>query len=484
MAYAQCNQDTVAIGDGNSYLSSAYLPVNTYYNYSLTETIIDAAELGNPMILNRISYFLSTSTAMTHASDVRIYLMPTDKKVFSSNSDIVPIDANSVLVYSGSLNCSQGWNTFNFTTPYQYDGSTNLLVIVHDNASGYDGSSFKFAYTNCTGRKALALYSNNINPNPESTTFSDNRAFYSYRPVMRLNGCIDTRSCHKPFDLTYSGLAWDSCFLSWRDTNASGTTFKVYRNNILVASGLTDTSYTLTGLSAISSYNIAVTANCDSSSESFPVRTFFKTPCGPVTLPYSCGFETNEIAQYTGTGGLELPLCWDRFNNASTYNSYPYVASSFPTHTGNNSLYFFMNSGSTYGDTVIAILPAIDPILNPMTNNMVRIWANTTSPFTVELGTIGNIDDASSFVPLDILSLSGNGYAEYEGFLHGASNTADRAALRLTKIPDTTVSVYFDDLVFEHTPSCIKPQDLTASANSNSITLNWENNTDTSVIRS
>ena len=47
-------------------------------------------------------------------------------------------------VYTGNLNCHQGWNTFTFTTPFQYNGTDNLVLIVDDNSGDFDGDSYVF----------------------------------------------------------------------------------------------------------------------------------------------------------------------------------------------------------------------------------------------------------------------------------------------------------------------------------------------------
>ena len=54
-------QTTVEIGDGTS--TDYYTPIGTYYNYSITEQLYTAAEIGTAGTISSISFNYASSTA-------------------------------------------------------------------------------------------------------------------------------------------------------------------------------------------------------------------------------------------------------------------------------------------------------------------------------------------------------------------------------------------------------------------------------------
>ncbi len=177
-----------------------HFPLSVVSNYSLSETIIDAAALAGSNYIRAVAFYYEPQLSgpnMTSKNNVDIYFMPTDKSVFSSSSDYVNLSSDAVLVYSGPLNCTSGWNYFEFSTPYLYDGG-NLMMIVDDNSGAYEGQSNgnSFAYTfrgrSCDGYKTLVNYvgSNSFfNIDPHNITGSGNFYTYAYRPEMCLITC-------------------------------------------------------------------------------------------------------------------------------------------------------------------------------------------------------------------------------------------------------------------------------------------------------
>ncbi len=207
----------MTIGDTTSTTTAIQYPVNNYYKYSLSETIIDAAELQGLGQITSVSYRYSHSSASTKKSDVSIWIQPTTKTAFSSNSDLELLDANTaVLVYSGALNCTQGWNEFQFTTPYNYDGTSNLMIIIDDNSNDYDGNAYKFNTAASSGYKTLVWYSDSQNPDPTNSTYSGSKQYYQERVQMRLKGCepqLDECTIVLPYTETFEeGSATLDCW--------------------------------------------------------------------------------------------------------------------------------------------------------------------------------------------------------------------------------------------------------------------------------
>jgi hypothetical protein len=173
------NRDIVTIGNqtGTDYY---YYPVNMYFNYSLSEQLYTADEIGMAGTINSISFYYNYSSSFS-MDNLTLYMKNTEKSEFNSTSDMVAMSLSDI-VWSGTLSgASAGWITINLDTPFQYDGTSNLLVGMFDGTSGYPGSSYKFYTHTTTGNKGLTWYSDSYTPDPYtlgSWSGSTNRTSY------------------------------------------------------------------------------------------------------------------------------------------------------------------------------------------------------------------------------------------------------------------------------------------------------------------
>ena len=120
----------IQIGSGTT--SSIYLPSLSNNNYSLTQQIYKANEIGTAGTITSIAFF-NTGTEMTRTYD--LYLVHTNKNVFTENNDTfdwIPV-TNADKVFSGSVHfVVGGWTVITFDTPFEYNGTNNLALITHD----------------------------------------------------------------------------------------------------------------------------------------------------------------------------------------------------------------------------------------------------------------------------------------------------------------------------------------------------------------
>ena len=486
---AQGTAMDVLIGDTATTTSQYTVPVNTYYNYSLSEMIIGADEIGSAMNITSISYYYYTSNAMAQATDVRIYLQHTDKTVFASNSDIEDISPDAVLVYSGALNCTHGWNTFTFTTPFVYDGESNLMVIVHDNATGYDGTAYKFA-TSSTGTgnyKCLAWYSDSSNPYANGAfNSSATKGYYTYRPVTALHGTQMTiTGCRKVKNLVIDETLTTSSSLSltWTDTLNTNATYTIYNvsDSTVVASGITATptaglGYTVTGLDANTAYTFGVMADCGAGDVASMAYVSGRTACAAMALPWTCGFEAEEIR---GTAQVDaLPWCTERYiDEAATTgvnNPYSYSGATY-AHSGSRSLYFAGSTSANYPAQMAIRLPEVDVNTYPMNGNRLSFWARMSTATASKVVYIGTTDLEDGGV-IDSVTVTGNTYTKYTIPL---TASAANAPYVVVVVPRGTGVVYIDDLTLEQVPACLEVESVAITATtSSSISLQWTPNED------
>ena len=157
----------ITIGSGTS--TNAYLPTYAYYNYSLTEQIYTAAEIGQAGTITAVSFKVSNSKSTTRTVD--LYLKHTTKTAFTSKTGWETL-SSSDKVYSGSVTFNaSGWTTITLSTPFVYNGTSNLIVGMDDNTGSYVSSSSnspKFYVYSTSANRALRIYNDNTNYNPAS----------------------------------------------------------------------------------------------------------------------------------------------------------------------------------------------------------------------------------------------------------------------------------------------------------------------------
>ena len=163
----------IAIGSGAS--ASSYLPTYAYYNYSLTQQIFTSSEIGQAGTITAIAFKVGNNKSTTRTVDV--YLSHTTKSAFTSDADWVS-QSTTYRVFSGSVTfASSDWTTITLNTPFEYDGTSNLLITVDDNTGSYvsSSSSPSFYVYSASGYTSMYKYNDNTNYDPTSMSASGSR---------------------------------------------------------------------------------------------------------------------------------------------------------------------------------------------------------------------------------------------------------------------------------------------------------------------
>ncbi|MBQ1652552.1 MAG: fibronectin type III domain-containing protein, partial [Bacteroidales bacterium] len=137
---------------GEAETSGYYAPFNNFYRNSWNQSIYTVNEIGHAGTIGTVSWY-SASTSTVHFTDLRIYMGLTSMSEASATSSWVPMD-DLTLVYSSTdytVGGNVGWETFYLDTPYEYDGSQNLVVVVAKKTANYS-SSCTYRYTAVTNR--------------------------------------------------------------------------------------------------------------------------------------------------------------------------------------------------------------------------------------------------------------------------------------------------------------------------------------------
>ncbi|MBR3710569.1 MAG: choice-of-anchor J domain-containing protein [Bacteroidales bacterium] len=159
-----------ALEIGTSASTNNFLPTYNYYKYSFTEQIYTANEIGMAGTISSIAFY-NSGTEKTRTLDV--YLKSTTKSAFSSKTDWVSM-SSSDKVFSGSVTMAAGsWTFINFSTPFEYDGNSNIVLAVDDNSNAYTSAPhMACSVYDANGNQSIYIYSDGTNYNPSSPTTS------------------------------------------------------------------------------------------------------------------------------------------------------------------------------------------------------------------------------------------------------------------------------------------------------------------------
>ncbi len=478
--YAECLSgfsDTLTLSFGTHCLAggdpftegtvSIYtVPVNNFYRYSYTQQIFLASEMGGPATIDSIAFYYNYSTDMTSKTDVTIYLGHTSQSTFTGTSNYIPA-TNFQQVYSGSLNCTQGWNTFVFTTPFQYNGTDNLVLALDDNSNAYNGSSYVFLGHNAGANRTLHYYSDSYNPAPSDPTAAgaNSSTIVNRSNVKFFIPCDNTITCISP-NVYSTGSDVNSVTLAWAPGNAETSWEMEYRaqnDSDWVSEGLVTSPHTVQGLFSDTPYIFRVRSVCGGGNYSGWATLGVRTACTSIVLPYEENFDD---APASGLGNMVS--CWT--TNTNSTSSYPYTSSSYH-HSGGYSVYFY--GTSAYYSSLAS--PRIDDS-EQMDNIQVRFWAyKTSASYKIQVGVMSDPEDVNTFTLISEVSPSANSTWEY--FEVNTSSYAGNGRYIAFLAPNVTTSyMYIDDVVIDHIPTCPHVDNITvpvATITPNSAVVTW-----------
>lgn len=460
-----CPADHVCIGSGTSTNSS--LPANNYYNYSLTQQIYTAAELGNtPGYILSMDFFKAASTAME--KNLNIYIVSTTKSEFTSNTDWIPVTAAD-LVYSGTVNfANNDWTTITFDSPFNYDGTSNLAIVVDNNTGAYVSNTNLYVFSTGTTNQALYYNSDSDNLDPTtSLTASGTRVTSKNRVRLHIG---EPPSCLKPTALAITNITDVAATITWT-AGGSETSWKVYNGSTLVATVNTN-SYTFTSLTASTDYTFGVAAVCGVDDESTIATVAGHTACGAVaSFPYTMGFETADA---------EKLACWTTVDADGDGNGWDFSA--LTAHTGTyvaTSASYDNNSGELFPDNWL-ISPAItlpndrDMQLSWWEVGQDASWPDET--YSVYISTTGNTTADFNTTELQPMFTATAAYVNHIINLAAYRGETIWIAYRHYDCSDL-YQLNIDDISVEDAPSCAAPADIAVDSwTYNTVTVSWTDN--------
>lgn len=239
-------------------------------------------------------------------------------------------------------------------------------------------------------------------------------------------------------------------------------------------------TFSITGLTAATSYEVYVRENCTATENSLWV--------GPIIITTDCVAITDFSENFDGVSTPNLPVCWSSFvttpmgTTAAVVQTSTTADSSAPNGIRMYSGSLTGNIGSGTTDEGENIL--VSPILSNLAAGTHRIKFSAdagTSTSTLEIGTMTDPNDPSTFTSVMMLAPT---TTHSVFFIPIPSSTDEYVAFRHI-FAGTFDTMYLDDIAWEAIPTCEAPLNASISSfDDTSATVSWTNNATNSTASS
>ena len=478
--------DEVTIGSLDGAANNSFLPMNSMYNYSYSQQIYTAEEIGMAGTINSITLWMYGNDNL-YEMPFDIYMVETDKDIFDSRTDWETVTAGDI-VYSGTVtvhNTDVQAFTFNLNSPFVYSGQGNLL-IAFNNTTGQWKSGLNGKVFGADSDPVRAIYARQDSGayDPYNPDFSAYATTYQ-RNIIKLaitpGGGV---TCEKPETIEVSNIGTNSAIITW--TGGSGT------YNLEIKGGsfddwhslYTNTDYNtaeLYELDPATSYQVRVQSVCEGGATSGWKNVSFTTECGAITsFPWTEDFESYNAGDFNDP-------CWVNEHLEGTGTNLFKVTTS---NMGDNSTHKLQLPDMAEGTLTKLVLPEMDlPANYEFSIDIFRSSStyNNNYPYEgirVYASTDGEIEGATelAFIPRQytesnavIPAEEATGWYTYELPI-GISGTC---YIILRGESQYCTATYMDNLTVKETPSCLKPTGFAVTANSvtaHEATVSWTEN--------
>lgn len=172
-SYSSWAQVTATVGSGTT--TATNVPVSTNWGFNYSQQIYTAAQINGaiapisgPQTITQLAFFYNTSVPSTiEWASWDIYLGNTAQSSFSSTTNWIPA-ASLTQVFSGNVTvpAAGNWMTITLTTPFLWDGTSNLVVAVDENTPGFANANAGWGTFASGTNTGMYFRSDSTNPNP------------------------------------------------------------------------------------------------------------------------------------------------------------------------------------------------------------------------------------------------------------------------------------------------------------------------------
>lgn len=393
-------------GEQPSTTSSDYLPLKGNYNYGYTQAIYPASLFAGNDTLFGISYQISTAPNNYPVRTIDVYIGTPGGRTSLDTNNFVPVSELTQVADSFPLQVgATGWTTIMFDTPYELPADSNIVIAICNRTGHYNGITWR-GYTD--NNYAVYWYRDGAYVDP-----ADPNAFYNgYAPtrgktytvpsIQVIGNCDLDNVCTAPIVIIDS-TGTTSVSLQWAADGATQFTVEHRETGadtwITDATGISATTYTVTGLQPATSYDFRVGSQCSDDNTVYSATATTYTECDAMAVPTTFTFTT------------ALSPCWTLTNSNVSRN------------TSENALAWSYSS-SNIGT---AVLPELDqPVNTLMAVINARYSYYNGSPYRMLVG-VGDAN-GSGITWVDTIDLS-NSYTDYIVYFSGYTGTGDRIVI-------------------------------------------------------
>ncbi len=413
-------------------LNTTLMPVNSYYGYSYSQTYYLASEIGTGGLISSIAYYWDGATSNPASNQWTVYMKNSANNQFVDNT---AWESGMEQVFSGTVNCpaNPGWVTILLSTPFMFDGTSNLVIGVYESLAGYDYPYGSFRFTAAPNIRSMIFYNDTTNPDP----LAPPTANYTLMGFPNLFMGIQPAAFGEPAApiLSYpqehaSGIAPGGLSFTWGPDLFNGDLPESYNFYIVNSAELpapyssddffaaaTSFENVNSGFSPAFTYDYstnytwtveALTTGYDSA-YTWPAWDFTTMDDPSITVfPYTQDFETWP------------PNEWDIDNGSYPWDQYTDASANKWAHAG----YW----GQTAGNTDIMITP---PFSSPIPLQMSFIWSHQyNASYPTDALTIQISDDLTTWT--DLWYKAG---ADFESGDGAASTTPGTGVIQRIDIP-------------------------------------------------
>lgn len=170
-------QSYVEIGSGT--VSTSY-PVYSVWNYGWYSFILPQSEAGAAKTINSIAF--DCTNGPKNLANQKIYMKNSANSTFADASYENPVSNGYTLVYNGTINYD-GWTIINLSTPFEYNGTDNLIIHYENYAGNLTYANFNSTYSTSNNNKGsgsdtgFPTSAGYLNPYPSS--IPNTRLYYA-----------------------------------------------------------------------------------------------------------------------------------------------------------------------------------------------------------------------------------------------------------------------------------------------------------------
>lgn len=466
----------VVIGNptSNSLLDGNLLPFANIFEYSFSQQIFEAAEVGNVDTIFGIAFQYYDTTSLTR--NLTIYLGQTSQSEFLGIYSYIPF-SNFQQVFQGNVTfypTGNGWFNIQFPAGYEYHADSNLVVAISDQSGFSSPGNCRFK-THGGFFEVKSLYYGK-NGGTFDIMYPPYGAFTSSISSIRSNikfiTPCDIAPCNPPNLLclqTGSTSATLSIVPGLNETSWLGEYKKTTDLSWISLGLINTTNYVLQNLDPMTNYLFRVRNICNVSDSSSWQSIAFTTDCGTINqIPYSENFDSYQAQSDP------IPHCWTRnYNGEAT----PYLTTE-SVYSAPNSIYF-ATTDTTY---CMFVLPPVNPNI-PVNTLQISFkgkmgYLGGVLSDNIQIGVMTDPYDYSTFTPLDTLVVNIFSALYYQHFsfpLTGYTGNGNYIAV-VSDLRNYGYENHFhiDNLVIEYAPTCLPPSNVQITNITNTgATIQW-----------